>query len=60
MQPEQLISFVALHSSNSFCIDIISMKGLVCENSPASAMDRYFTVTVLEKCATIHLLGNIL
>jgi len=60
MQPEQLIHRVALFlpSSNSFYTDIISIKGLVHENCPASAVDCYFTAS--EKCSTIRLLGNIL
>lgn len=60
MQPQQPIYFVALflHSSNPFFTDIMSMKGLVRENRPASAVDCYFTA--LEKCATIRLSGYIL
>lgn len=43
-----------------FFTDIISIKRLVRENCPASAVECYFTFTALEKCSTIHLLGNIL
>lgn len=39
----------------TLCTDIISVKGLGRENCSASAVDRYFPFTALEKCSTIRL-----